>query len=632
MAKPNLFRESFVPVVLVLLGLFALLAYVQFKVEFDASRVTVIEIASHHDTPDGFDETAQSIELLTEDASDNAAYQEALGFMDEGKLAAAEKKLEQVIAGGAASLGLNGMGILRLKQGDPDTALTLFTEALNAKPIHASAYFHRGVAYAKQGLYDKSADDYRSLIRLIPYHYEAHYNLGLALIKMGNNADAISIFEKAKTMAGGERKARTLYNLGIAYRNTGTENKPKAAEAFEQAIRIAPTYIEPRFGLASLEPPTAEGNKRALTQYQKVLDLQPNHAPAYFRLGMVYADLKDKKAAIKAYEKAVGLDPSYIVARYNLGLLLMATKARHRANEQFARILELEPEHARSRFNLGRVAYGLKHYDEAIAEYRQALELRQGDYPEAQLNIGLTHVAKKDYTEAVTAYKQAIGSRLEYPQAWYNLGLAYKRMGLHKEAEDALLTAIKYDAAYEQAWFNLGSLYAGQDRNDESIAAYKQALSIRPDYRGAQLNLAVRYARLGRYEDAVALYKEVLARHPKYAAAWLNIGIAYRELQRYDLAEHALRRRLELEDDSIEARRVLAIILLMREATDEALALLAEAVDMQAADANLRLEFAQALKQAGRNTEARDELEKAQRLAPDNKAIIRELEIMDQRS
>src|SRR4030067_727090 len=40
----RLFRESFVPVIIVILGIFLILLYVQFRAEYDADKVTVIDI------------------------------------------------------------------------------------------------------------------------------------------------------------------------------------------------------------------------------------------------------------------------------------------------------------------------------------------------------------------------------------------------------------------------------------------------------------------------------------------------------------------------------------------------------------------------------------------------------------
>lgn len=42
----KMLRESFVPVVLVILGIFLLLLYVQFRAEYNADKVTVIDIQS----------------------------------------------------------------------------------------------------------------------------------------------------------------------------------------------------------------------------------------------------------------------------------------------------------------------------------------------------------------------------------------------------------------------------------------------------------------------------------------------------------------------------------------------------------------------------------------------------------
>ena len=432
-------------------------------------------------------------ELSTESASD-PLYREAARLMTEKKWDEAEKRYRAILARGATSQTHNDLGVLYYHKGDRQKALEEFNRALRTKPAYPRAYFNRGLVYSQTGRYAEAVKDYEALIARMPHHFEAHYNLGVALTRLKDYRKAAAVLEKASEKAAGERKARALYNLGIAYRSLGPDKKEQARKSFEAAIRLKPDSIEPRFGLASLEPNTPAGRKRAQAQIDKALELKPNYPPAYFNLGLMQTSFGDRKAAEDAYRKAIQYNPEYAKARYNLGLLLLADKRWAEARAEFQWILKRDPLHAESRFNLGRAAYGEKDHDGALREYRKALDLRRGDYPEAHLNIGLVRVARKEYAEAVAGYRKAIKLREAYPEAWYNLGLAYMRQKQWDNAAPAFKTALKHEPNYEQAWFNLGILYTRWKKEDEAIAAYQKALVIRPGIhrRGSTLPCATR--------------------------------------------------------------------------------------------------------------------------------------------
>lgn len=624
-------QESFMPVVLAVLAVALLLLYAEYRALSDAGRITVITVDEQvtRDT-ESADEQDLSVPQFSSVDDSDPRYQEAATLAQRGDLRAAERKYQAILGNAPSSRLFNDLAVLALKRGDRREALAHLNRALKLEPVYARAYFNRALLHANAGNTVAARKDYESLLKALPNHYEGHLNLGVLLMRSQDYAAAAELFARTNKLAGGARKARALYNQGLAMRALG--RKPEARPLFEQAIRLKPDYIEPRFGLASLEDSTPAGRQRAMTYYETVFRLKPDYPPAYFHLAQLHADSGNPSAAEQAYRKAIQFNPQYLKARYNLGLLLLAQKRWNDARAEFEWVIKHDPQNAESYFNLARASYSQKETLRAIREYRTALDLRKGDYPEAELNLGLVYASQDKYADAEAAYRRALRLRPAYPEAWYNLGVNLLRQKKLDDARSAFETALRHDPRYEQAWFNLGLVHTRARRSQAAIDAYRAALAIRPDYPKARLNLAVRYADERQYANAVREYTTLLDADPTYATAWLNLGIVYRETGDNANAEHALRKLLELEPDNVRGRRILGQVLSAQGRHNQAIAVLEQAVSGDTGNVSARFDLAMGLAAAGRVEEARAELRKALELDPGNRKILEQLQKMSNSS
>lgn len=627
------FKESFIPVVLVVIAISVLLVYVNFKAVLDSDRVVTIKILDHY-VASGMDDlegvAEDDLVQFSHTQSDDPMYQQAAQAVEDENWHEAEKIFRQILARQPSSQAYNDLGVVYYQQNHLDKALQQYSLAIDTTPVFINAYLNRGLVFARQGDYGAAVEDYAMVLKSVPHHYQAQFNMGVAYIKAKDYDNAVQAFQQASQQAGGQRKAKALYNLGLAYLNSNTgskaENKQNAEKAFRAAIKIRPDYIEARLALADMAPQSEKGRQLALQQIKKVLDLKPDYPPAFFRIAQIHSDSGDIKAAQKSYIQAIQRNPQYTKARYNLGLLYLDEKRWADARAQFQLIQEQEPGNAIVHFQLGRSAYGEKDYSTALKEYKTALDLKDGKYDKALLNIGLVYKAQKKIDQAVAAYRKLLEYDSQYPEAWYNLGLVYLQNQQYSEAEQALVSAAKFNKKYYQAWFNLGVIYTKTNQDDKAIQAYRKALDIKPSYQKAQLNLAVRYAKKDQYDNAIDLYKAVLENNSSYASAWLNLGIAYVKTNNYGDAKTALLKTLELEPDSVRARRFLAESQIATGDYNAAVELLQNALDRKPESTRLRMLLSKAYRAAGKTHEARTELEKALKLEPGNESIQKELE------
>ena len=127
----------------------------------------------------------------------------------------------------------------------------------------------------------------------------------------------------------------------MAYLNLGTElasrnRLSEAIDAYEGALRARPDFPQTQNNLVlahmKLGDAAAEVPDRipsAISHYESVLRIQPDHFRAHYNLGTVLMDLPDRHAeAITHLETAVRMRPESTEAQVNLGVALADIPAR----------------------------------------------------------------------------------------------------------------------------------------------------------------------------------------------------------------------------------------------------------------------------------------------------------------
>ena len=100
-------------------------------------------------------------------------------------------------------------------------------------------------------------------------------------------------------------------------------------------------------------------DQEAVTQFQTVLKLQPNHLPAHLFLGAAYLGLKEPAKAIEPLKTFVRAQPNDHEARLLLGEALLSFDRFEEAAKQFGRLSVLDPENPKAWNGLGLSYEGL---------------------------------------------------------------------------------------------------------------------------------------------------------------------------------------------------------------------------------------------------------------------------------
>lgn len=626
----RILKESFVPVLLVIAGIFLLVYYSHYVADLDAEQVTVIEIPAQLAQHDGKladvisdDEENDQIALMR---TDQAEFVPAYDLLKAKQWQAAEQAYQDILKNINSSQARADLAYVYYRMENYDQALQQLDLALDVKPVYLAVYYYRAKVYAKMSRYDEAEKDYEFFIKRFPQHYYAHFRLGTIKFNRDKHEESVGIFNQAVELSSGKNKSKALYYLGKNYQHLGEEFYPKARSAYDTSIRIAPAEVNPRMAIASLLPDDEQGRLEAEEIYDLVLKLKPNESRAYSRLASIYKKQGRKQKAQAAYEKAVEFNPSSVSARYNLGLLLLAKKKWQEALDQFQAVVNLDNNNARAFFNLGRANYRLKNYGHALSHYQKALALRKGDYPEVAINLGLIYSAKKDFDKAIIIYKKALLKDPESAKLLYNLGLAYFKSDQIDIAMSSYQLAIKYKPKYAQAWYNVARIHSKNKKYDEAVSAYEKALSIKPGYRSAQLNMAVALTRLSKLDQAERVYRQVLSDSPRYFSAWLNLGLVLIDQQRYSEAEDVFYQASQLDAEDDKSISLLAKSLRYQDNLIEAEKYNRIALDMKPDNERYRLEYIRVLIQQRKHKQAKIEVNKGIKLFPNSDLMKKELD------
>lgn len=146
--------------------------------------------------------------------------------------------------------------------------------------------------------------------------------------------------------------------------NLATSPKRQAIERMkEQQVDAAISELFSH-GIALEEDPARQAE--AIQAYERVLDLQPDHAPAHINLGTLFYNRQEYAESEFHYRRAVEIDPRYALAYFDLGNVLDETGRVQEAIEAYRNALHLAPTYADANYNLA-LAY------EKIGEPRRAL-------------------------------------------------------------------------------------------------------------------------------------------------------------------------------------------------------------------------------------------------------------------
>jgi type IV pilus biogenesis/stability protein PilW len=173
--------------------------------------------------------------------------------------------------------------------------------------------------------------------------------------------------------------AITHFNLGVEFHNR--REILKAAQAYQKAIEIDPTYIEAYNNLGIIYQEIGDFNK-ALEAYQKAIEINPRYEKTLNNLGILFLLTNRYNEAIEAFRKAIAINPTNVESYINLGILFRKQGQTDKAIESYREALALDPLNGETHYNIGLLHEQLEHFDLAISHYQRFVQLSSKSHPD----------------------------------------------------------------------------------------------------------------------------------------------------------------------------------------------------------------------------------------------------------
>ena len=261
---------------------------------------------------------------------------------------------------------------------------------------------------------------------------------------------------------------------------------------------------------------------------KKAALLNPLSSFVQLSLGRVYENAQKSDEAIKCFKRAVAFNPNSYSANHALAIFFEKQERFQEAALQFQKANKNRPDEPRVLMSIVSALFNSGNVDEARHWSRKARNI-----------IGTDWLLLKNYAEI----------------------LGYSNSQEGKELGCAIFIEIAEKTNSASGWVAVSKAYTSLQQNTEAIVAARKALEIDPDSIDAKraFVFTVRFTEdIEAKAETLSIIK-TLAEETNSAADWVAASKAYTSLQQNTEAIDAARKALEIDPDSIDAKRALAL-------------------------------------------------------------------------
>jgi tetratricopeptide (TPR) repeat protein len=351
-------------------------------------------------------------------------------------------------------------------------------------------------------------------------------------------------------------------------------------------------------------------------------------ADAYGSLGQIYHAYEIFDAAEACYRNANRLKPDDFRWPHLLGYLHQQTGRLEEAVDFYDAALKAQPDDHIVTVYLGDVYLRLNRRTEARLQFQAALDR----FPAAALSrLGEVALVEGRFKDAVRHFENALERVPQATRLHYSLAMAYRGLGQLDRAQthlqqvgpgdirpvDPLVESLQDLLRGERALAIQGRLaYQGEQYKD-AAEAFRKAVEAAPTSATARINLGSALSRLGDTAGAIRELEAALRFDPENVGAHLNLGLLLAGEGRHQDAVDHLRIVADRTPENIEASRMMARSLMKLNRADEAITAMYQITSRDPGDEGTLLSLSILLSERGRLAEARDLLDRSNRLFPD---------------
>jgi tetratricopeptide (TPR) repeat protein len=421
----------------------------------------------------------------------------------------------------------------------PDRAQAYYHMAL------ASGYEEEAVTQGRPELATRAIEEYKLALNADPSSPQLNLALANLYFRSGHSREAENTVRGLLKSAPEDIEAHKL--LGRIYLRTLSEGQN------------APSTSSPSGNVLNL----------AITEFEKIVALQPKDVENRMVLGQLYTVKHDQKKAEEQFKTAQAMEPDSEEVVLNLARLY----AESGDMDQAVKAIETVPADdrtAKMEDALGASYEQLKRTKDAIAAYQRANDLEPGD---VRTLDALAHALLNDnqLDEALKQYRNLAEADPENAGAQVRIGEILRRQGKYEDALATIRKARKMDSSSLEAGFNEGLLLDVLGRYDEAAQTYEKMVDLTSHANGAYTteekgNRGIFLERLGaiyheqnKTVEAVAAYQKLIDMGGDSAVRGYQSQVdTWRDAKQFDKAIEVARKAVEANPKNRELKLMLA--------------------------------------------------------------------------
>jgi len=390
------------------------------------------------------------------------------------------------------------------------SAKQTFEKIIASKPQDDKAYYYLGIAQLGMEDQQAAAATFQKGLQAVPNAPLLQVGMGRIDLLNGDSAAARQKFEAASQATEGRdgHVARAIadantsikggdkgYALSVMERLLNNEDRKKK----DQYTPTAADYIELGDAYRALG---GENGGRAISTYEKALELEPNRAEAVMKQGMVNYNAKLLQEAVNDWTKATTMDPNYGPAYYELYQFYITPTKNQLSLENAAQYLQkyidvvgAGASKLENEYNLAAISFYKKDYDAAISKAQSILPeaneaykgkltrliadayLQKGDSMNAKQTMDAYIASVPEDKREINDYKllSAIYSRLQSPDSAQQADL--KKQALTYLEQYAEADTTKDPARYEE----VAKAYVEAEAYARAADWYKRMIALKTE-------------------------------------------------------------------------------------------------------------------------------------------------------
>lgn len=335
-------------------------------------------------------------------------------------------------------------------------------------------------------------------------------------------------------------------------------------------------------------------------------------------LGTIRAKQSRLAEAETLFLQALRNDEKFTGARLNLAYLYLLRRAPDKAIVQLKEILRYEPGNVEAAQKLPELLLAQGKFDECMAMIEK--QRAAGAVPaELLVVLGDAYLAKGSVAEAEPVYLVALEGRLDNAGALLGLAQVSLAKGELRAASIFLgrVATLTADSTSPEFLYKFAMVALRAGVVDAAKPALEKALKLRPDEPSYVLALGVAWLSRGDLFEAEKLFRRLIAIQPNSAIGQLHLGYVLLNQKKYREARVWLEKSARSPNAIPEVYYYLGLVAQEQNDDVNAIPLFEKAVQKLPSYVHVRVALGSSYMKLRNYTRAREELETAVKLDPD---------------